>query len=87
MLKAKVTYTELKPITTIEEALKKNNLLFKPRIVKKGNPQNKINRSKNKLKGKFNTGSQEHFYLEGQVCLVVPKEDNSLLVYLSLIHI
>ena len=86
VLKAKVTYIELKPIITIQEALKKNNLLFKPRIVKKGNPQNKINRSKNKLKGKFNTGSQEHFYLEGQVCLVIPKEDNNFQVYSSTQH-
>ena len=86
VLKAKVTFQDLKPIVTIEEALKKNNLLFDPRIIKKGDPQNKINKSKNKLKGSFNTGSQEHFYLEGQVCLVVPKEDNNLLVYSSTQH-
>ena len=46
VLKAKVIYQELKPILTIEEALKKNNLLFDPRIIKKGNPQNKIKNSK-----------------------------------------
>ncbi len=86
VLKAKVTYEELKPIATIEDALKKNNLLFEPRIIKKGDPQNKIIRSKNKLKGKFNTGSQEHFYLEGQVCLVIPQEDNNLTVYSSTQH-
>ena len=86
VLKAKVIYQELKPILTIEEALKKNNLLFDPRIIKKGNPQNKIKNSKNKLKGSFNTGSQEHFYLEGQVCLVVPKEDDNLTVYSSTQH-
>ena len=86
VLKAKVIYQDLTPIVTIEEALKKNNLLFDPRIIKKGEPQNKINKSKNKLKGRFNTGSQEHFYLEGQVCLVVPKEDNNLLVYSSTQH-
>jgi len=86
VLKARVTYQDLKPIVTIKEALKKNNLLFDPRIIKKGDPQNKINKSKNKLKGNFNTGSQEHFYLEGQVCLVVPKEDNNLLVYSSTQH-
>ena len=86
VLKAKVTYQDLTPVVTIKEALKKNNLLFDPRIIKKGDPQNKINRSKNKLKGSFNTGSQEHFYLEGQVCLVIPKEDNNLLVYSSTQH-
>ena len=86
VVKAKVTYQNLKPVITIEEALKKNNLLFEPRIIKKGDPKNKIKKSKNKIKGSFNTGSQEHFYLEGQVCLVVPKEDNNLLVYSSTQH-
>ena len=86
VLKAKIAYQDLKPIVTIEEALKKNNLLFDPRIIKKGEPENKIRKAKNKLKGKFNTGSQEHFYLEGQVCLVVPQEDNNLVVYSSTQH-
>ena len=86
VLKAKVIYQDLTPIVTIEEALKKNNLLFEPRKIKKGEPDNKISKSKNKLKGKFNTGSQEHFYLEGQVCLVIPQEDNNLTVYSSTQH-
>tara|TARA_B100000902_G_scaffold286367_1_gene272478 strand:- start:2742 stop:5042 length:2301 start_codon:yes stop_codon:yes gene_type:complete len=86
VLKAKVYYKELKPIITIDEALKKNNFLFKPRIIKKGNPTQKILKSKNKLSGNFTTGSQEHFYLEGQVALVVPREDNNFLVYSSTQH-
>ena len=86
VLKAKVIYQELKPIITIEDALKKNSLLFEPRVIKKGNPSQKILKSKNRLSGKFTTGSQEHFYLEGQVSLVVPKEDNNFLVYSSTQH-
>ena len=86
VLKAKVFYQELKPIITIDDALKKNSLLFEPRVIKKGNPSQKILKSKNRLSGKFTTGSQEHFYLEGQVSLVVPKEDNSFLVYSSTQH-
>ena len=86
VLKAKVNYKELKPIITINEAIKKDNLLFKPRIIKKGNPSKKIFRSKNKINGKFFTGSQEHFYLEGQVALVIPREDKNFLVYSSTQH-
>ena len=86
VLKAKIYYHDLKPIITINEALKKNNLLFKPRIIKKGNPTQKISKSKNKIKGNFTTGSQEHFYLEGQVALVIPREDDSFLVYSSTQH-
>ena len=86
VIKAKVYYKELKPIITISEALKKNNLLFKPRIIKRGNPLQKILKSKNKINGNFTTGSEEHFYLEGQVALVIPKEDNNFLVYSSTQH-
>jgi len=86
VLKAKIFYQELKPVITIKDALKKKSLLFDPRIIKKGNASQKINNSKNKLKGNFTTGSQEHFYLEGQVALVIPKEDNNFLIYSSTQH-
>ena len=86
VLKAKVYYQELKPVITINDALKKNKLLFEPKIIKKGNAAQKIIKSKNKIKGNFTTGSQEHFYLEGQVALVIPKEDNNFLVYSSTQH-
>jgi len=86
VLKAKIIYKELKPIVTIKDALDKNKLLFKVRKIKKGNPSKKISKSKNYLKGNFTTGSQEHFYLEGQTAFVIPKEDNNLVVYSSTQH-
>ena len=36
-----------------------------------------------RLSGQFNIGGQEHFYLEGQVALAVPGEDQDLIVYSS----
>ncbi|HUZ31323.1 MAG TPA: xanthine dehydrogenase molybdopterin binding subunit [Xanthobacteraceae bacterium] len=36
--------------------------------------------------GKLYIGGQEHFYLEGQVALAVPGEDNAVLVYSSTQH-
>ena len=86
VLKAKVYYKELKPIVTIKESLAKKKLLFKTRKIKRGNPSNALSKSKHRLKGNFTTGSQEHFYLEGQVAFVVPKEDNNMLVYSSTQH-
>ena len=86
VLKAKVSYKELKPTTSIEEALKKNNLLFNVKKIKRGNASEAISKSKNILKGDFTTGSQEHFYLEGQVAFTIPKEGNELLVYSSTQH-
>ena len=86
VLKAKIIYKDLKPVVTIKDALDKNNLLFKVKKIKKGNASKKISNSKNFLKGNFTTGSQEHFYLEGQAAFVIPKEDNNFLVYSSTQH-
>ena len=86
VLKAKVYYKELKPIVTIKESLAKKKLLFKTRKIKRGNPSNALSKSKHRLKGNFTTGSQEHFYLEGQAAFAVPKEDNNMLVYSSTQH-
>jgi xanthine dehydrogenase large subunit len=86
VLKAKISYKDLKPIVTIQEALSKKKFIFKGKKIKRGNPSKKISKSKNYLKGNFTTGSQEHFYLEGQVAFVIPKEDSDLLVYSSTQH-
>ena len=86
VLKAKVIYKVLKPIVTIKEALKKKKFVLNGIKIQRGNPANAILKSKNQLKGNFTTGSQEHFYLEGQVAFTIPKEDNDLLVYSSTQH-
>ena len=86
VLKAKINYIEYKPIVTLKDSLNKKNLLFDVRKINKGNAQKKILKSKHTLKGNFTTGSQEHFYLEGQVAFVIPKEDNEMLVYSSTQH-
>ena len=86
VIKAKISYKDLKPIVTIQEALSKKKFIFKGKKIKRGNPSEKISKSKNYLKGNFTTGSQEHFYLEGQVAFVIPKEDSDLLVYSSTQH-
>ncbi len=86
VLKAKINYIEYEPIITLKDSLDKKNLLFDIRKINKGNAQKKILNSKHTLKGNFTTGSQEHFYLEGQVAFVIPKEDNEMIVYSSTQH-
>ena len=86
VLKAKVYYKELKPIVTIKESLAKKKLLFKIRKIKRGNPSDALAMSKYRLKGNFTTGSQEHFYLEGQAAFAIPKEGNNIVIYSSTQH-
>ncbi|RPG06668.1 MAG: xanthine dehydrogenase molybdopterin binding subunit, partial [Pelagibacteraceae bacterium TMED233] len=86
VLKAKIIYKKLKPIVTINEALKKKKFVLKGRKIKRGNPLKKIKKAKNYLKNSFSLGSQEHFYLEGQIAFVIPQEDNDFKVYSSTQH-
>ena len=81
--KVKIKYKIIKPIVTIQEALKKKSYIFKPTIVKKGDPLKKISKAKYRLKNSFISGAQDHFYLEPQSCFAIPKEDDDLLVYAS----
>ena len=86
VLKAKISYKILKPIITIQNALKKKSFVLKEKIIKKGEALKAIENSVNRLKGKFTTGSQEHFALEGQTAFVIPEEDNDFKVFSSTQH-
>ena len=86
VLKAKISYKTLKPIITIQNALKKKSFVLKEKIIKKGEALKAIENSVNRLKGKFTTGSQEHFALEGQTAFVIPEEDNDFKVFSSTQH-
>ena len=86
VLKAKITYTKLKPIIEIKDALKKKSFVLKGQVIKRGDPILIIRKAANRLKGEFTTGSQEHFSLEGQVSFVIPQEDNDFIVYSSTQH-
>ena len=86
VLKAKITYKTLKPVVDVREALKKKLFVLKGKKIKRGSPVKKIKKSKNYIKGSFELGSQEHFYLEGQIAFVIPQEDNDFKVYSSTQH-
>ena len=85
-LKAKVLVQELKPILTIKEAIKKKSYVLKPRFLNKGDAKNNLKKSKNILSGDLYSGGQDHFYLEGQIAMTVPQEDDNFLVYSSTQH-
>ena len=84
--KAKITYKNLKPVIDIKEALRKKLYVLKGRKIKRGDPSKKISKAKNYLKNSFILGSQEHFYLEGQIAFVIPLEDNDFKIFSSTQH-
>tara|TARA_B100001123_G_scaffold449818_1_gene616919 strand:+ start:1787 stop:4084 length:2298 start_codon:yes stop_codon:yes gene_type:complete len=86
VLKARINYKTLKPVIDIKEALRKKLFVLKGKKIKKGNPSKKISKAKNYLKNSFILGSQEHFYLEGQIAFVIPQEDNDFKIFSSTQH-
>ena len=84
--KAQIKYIQKKPILDIKEAIKKKSFVLHPVKISKGNAINEIKKSKYTLQGELYSGGQDHFYLEGQVSLTIPQEDNNFLVYASTQH-
>ncbi|GEK71851.1 MULTISPECIES: xanthine dehydrogenase molybdopterin binding subunit [Halomonas] len=55
-------------------------------VHERGDWQTALERAPHVLEGEQFVGGQEHFYLEGQACLVVPSEDEGVMVYTSNQH-
>jgi xanthine dehydrogenase large subunit len=71
------------PVLSVREALEKSSFLIPPMTLASGDAERAIASSPHQIKGSFNIGGQEHFYLECQVTLAVPGEDRSLTIYCS----
>jgi len=84
--KVKIKFKKTKPILSIEEALKYKSFVHNPQYLKKGDAIKFIKKSKYKLKGELYSGGQDHFYLEGQIAMTIPQEDNNFLIYSSTQH-
>ena len=85
-LKVKIDLKISKPIVSIEEALKKKSFVLKSKHLTRGDIKDGFKKSDNILKGKLYSGGQDHFYLEGQIAMTIPQEDNNFLVYSSTQH-
>ncbi len=76
----KIKYKLLKPILSINQALKNNSLLSEIRKIESGNIQKGFAQSDYVIEGLVNTCSQDHFYLETQIARAIPTEDNEFII-------
>ena len=84
---AEVSYEKLDFISDIHDAEKKGKVLVSPSLVlKKGDVGQALLESPRRIKGEIHIGGQDHFYLEGQVALSIPGEDEDFTVYSSTQH-
>ena len=85
-LMGKIDYGDLEPILSIEQARAKDATVLPPHRMKRGDSAKAIAKAPHRLKRRLHIGGQDHFYLEGQVCLAVPGEDGDMLIYSSTQH-
>uniref|UniRef100_A0A1Y1MI51 xanthine dehydrogenase n=2 Tax=Photinus pyralis TaxID=7054 RepID=A0A1Y1MI51_PHOPY len=85
--RVKVTYEELEPvIISIEDAIEHKSYftdVTNPCVAEKGNVDEIFRTAPHIIHGESRSGKQEHFYLETQCTVAVPKEDGELEVYSS----
>ncbi|MEM6479102.1 MAG: molybdopterin cofactor-binding domain-containing protein, partial [Pseudomonadota bacterium] len=85
--KARVRYDEEEPILTIDQALAAESRFEEgPRIYSKGCVETALAEAPHQVRGSFEIGGQEHFYLEGQAALALPGEDGDMIVHCSTQH-
>ena len=82
----KVDIRPEKPVLTIEESMRKNMRLQPQRKIERGKVESAFGKCKHTLSGRFSSGAQEHWYLETQICIAVPGEDDEMTCYSSTQH-
>ncbi|KAJ9292029.1 hypothetical protein DTO021C3_469 [Paecilomyces variotii] len=80
----KVDYEELPAILTIEEAIEADSYFEHYRYIKNGDPESAFKNADHVFSGVSRMGGQEHFYLETQACVAIPKaEDGEMEIWSS----
>lgn len=85
-LKAVIEYEVLEPVLDVEEALRRELYVQEPHVHQRGDAERALISAAHRIQGQFHIGGQEHFYLEGQIAMVQPGEDGSVMVWSSTQH-
>ncbi|XP_023568150.1 aldehyde oxidase 2-like isoform X1 [Octodon degus] len=83
--RVRVTYEDLEPvILSIQEAVKQSSFLCPEKKLGQGNVEEAFEKVDHVVEGEVHVGGQEHFYMETQRVLVIPKaEDQELDIFTS----
>ena len=85
-MRADVEYEPRKALLDPRSALDAKSFVLPSQTIFRGDPDRVIRTAPHSIRGTIELGGQDHFYLEGQVAMVVPQEDGGLLVYSSTQH-
>ena len=81
-----VTYEPLPPVLDVEEAIARELYVSPPQTMTRGDAAQALASAPHRLNGELRCGGQDHFYLEGQIAVVIPGDDGDMLVHSSTQH-
>ncbi|XP_064080821.1 xanthine dehydrogenase/oxidase-like [Macrobrachium nipponense] len=82
--RVRVLYEDIKPIIVTTQDAKREKSFYGKYPLRQGEPESALRTSDHIIEGEMHVGGQEHFYLETNTCLVVPKvEDGEIEVFAS----
>lgn len=84
--RARVEYEPLPALLDIPAAVAAESWVLPPVSVARGDAAAALSAAPHRLQGQVTLGGQEHFYLEGQVALAIPREGHSIHVHSSTQH-
>ena len=83
---AQIRYEIEDPILSVDEALRQRQFVLPSSAVITGDSEVALQNAPQRISGRLRCGGQDHFYLEGQAAMAVPKESGDLVVYSSTQH-
>ena len=83
---AGVDYEPLKAVLTLEEAKADGTLVTEPLTLARGDAKKAMAAAPRRIAARMEMGGQDHFYLEGQVAMALPGEDDEVTVFSSTQH-
>jgi len=84
--KAVIEITESPAILTVADAKAQQSLVRPSHTMRAGDVDHAMSKASFVVHGHLSIGGQEHLYLEGQVAMVIPDEEERVLVYSSSQH-
>ncbi|WP_434623381.1 xanthine dehydrogenase molybdopterin binding subunit [Azospirillum sp. B2RO_4] len=84
---AVIEYEDLPAVLTIADARDgERTLVTAPMTLRVGDADTALAEAANRVEGRLAIGGQEHFYLESQIAMAVPGEDQEVLIHVSTQH-
>ena len=84
--RAVIEYEVLEPILDIDTAMARASFVLPSQTMRRGDAAAALAAAPHRLRGRIAMGGQDHFYLEGQIAMAIPGEDQDMLVLSSTQH-